>query len=166
MQAFPKDSANMQLGGSGPNNSRLNLDQFHGRGQDAYNDYSTSAVVDETGESLRRPNTTHRAQSFNPTDRTEAVHGDLTEGLGTSTFLEGAPASRAAIQRRESENRAAMEAEQQQQGLSRKKSIAQKIRAVRPRNTIYGNPDGVGTPTSPLGTGRSESNNNPFFKGL
>ena len=43
-------------------------------------------------------------------------------GLGTSTFLEGAPAARIAIERRETEEEAV--------GLTRKKSLAQKIRGV------------------------------------
>lgn len=166
MQAFPKDSVNMQLGGAGPLNSKLNLDQYHGTGQEAHVDYNEAAVMDEEVDYLRRPQP-DRSASFNPTARTEPVHGYETAGLGTSTFLEGAPASRAAIQRRESE----YEAAQQQvnaNGLSRKKSLAQRIKGVRPKIGDSGrmtSPEPLGTPTSPLGTGRSDQNNvNPFFK--
>lgn len=161
MQAFPKDSRNMSIGGSGPNHSRLNLDLFHGVGQEAHVDYNEAAVVDEDAEYMRRampPRTT----SFDPTERTEPVHGEESAGLGTSTFLEGAPASRAAIQRRESE----LENELNGLSLSRKKSLAQRIRAVRTgeRRGTTTSPEPNETATSPLGTAQSESNANPFFK--
>ncbi|KIW50034.1 hypothetical protein PV05_11658 [Exophiala xenobiotica] len=164
MQAFPKDSVNMQLGGAGPLNKKINLEQYHGTGQEAHVDYNEAAVVDEDVDYFRRP-PTERSTSFNPIARTEPVHGSETAGLGTSTFLEGAPASRAAIQRRESE----YEAQQQAlaNGLSRKKSLAQRIKSVRPKMSDGGrmtSPEPIGTPNSPLGTGRSESNANPFFK--
>src|ERR1700761_8532247 len=167
MQAFPKDSLNMQLGGSGPNNSKLNLEQYHGTGIEANRDYNHAAVPDADADLLRRP-LPERSASFNPTARTEPVHGDESAGLGTSTFLEGTPASRAAIQRRESEQEAAEQA--MAASLSRKKSLAQRIKSVRPRVNDTGRmtspePFPTVTPTSPLGTGRSEQNGvNPFFK--
>ncbi|EXJ85573.1 hypothetical protein A1O1_05938 [Capronia coronata CBS 617.96] len=166
IQAFPKDSVNMQLGGSGPLNSKLNLDQYHGRGQEAHVDYNEAAVADEDVEYLRRPQI-DRGASFNPTARTEPVHGEETYGLGTSTFLEGAPASRAAIQRRESEYEAAQQAANTA-GLSRKKSLAQRIKSVRPKYSDTGrmtSPEPMGVTGSPLGTGRSDQNaTNPFFQ--
>ncbi|EXJ64376.1 hypothetical protein A1O7_00712 [Cladophialophora yegresii CBS 114405] len=168
MQAFPKDSLNMQLGGSGPNNSKLNLDQYHGRGIEANRDYNHAAVQDADADYMRRP-LPERSASFNPTARTEPVHGHESAGLGTSTFLEGTPASRAAIQRRESEQEAADQA-MAAAGLSRKKSLAQRIKSVRPRVNDTGRmtspePFPAVSPTSPLGTGRSEQNGvNPFFK--
>jgi Pal1 cell morphology protein len=67
-----------------------------------------------------------RTEAFNATARVDPVHGDETLGLGTSTFLEGAPASRTAMQRRESET----EANLKSGGLQRKKSLAQKIRGI------------------------------------
>jgi hypothetical protein len=165
MQAFPKDSLNMQLGGSGPNNSKLDLDRIHGRGHEANFDYNAAALADSEGGYGRRP-LPERSASFNPTSRVEAVHGDESIGLGTSTFLEGAPASRAAIQRRESEMEAADQAVTQ--GLSRKKSLAQRIKSVRPRVNESGrmaSPEPFPTATSPLATGKSEQNGaNPFFK--
>lgn len=165
MQAFPKDSINMQLGGSGPLNKKLNVDQYHGMGQEAHVDYNEAAVGDDYSDYYRRPQV-DRSTSFNPTARIEPVHGSETIGLGTSTFLEGAPASKAAIQRRESENEAAQLANAS--GLSRTKSLAQRIKAVRPKISESGrviSPEPVGTPNSPLGTGKSEQNNpNPFFK--
>ena len=167
MQAFPKDSLNMQLGGSGPNNSKLNLEQIHGRGQEANLDFNGAAVPDADAEYMRRP-LPERSGSFNPTAKAEPVHGHESAGLGTSTFLEGTPASRAAIQRRESEQAAAERA--MAAGLTRKKSLAQRIKSVRPRVNETGRmtspePLPLASPTSPLGSGRSEQNGaNPFFK--
>ncbi|KAK5296674.1 Pal1 cell morphology protein-domain-containing protein [Cryomyces antarcticus] len=121
MQAFPVGSANNALGGSGPVNKSINVDQFHGRGVEGFTDYATSGVE----ETRKRPSV-ERAISFNPKDRVEPVHGEESIGLGTSTFLEGAPASRTAIQRRESDN----EASAFGSSLTRKRSLAQRIRGI------------------------------------
>ena len=166
MQAFPKDSLNMQLGGSGPNNAKLNIDQYHGFGIEANKDYNHAALPD--GDGYARRQLPERSASFNPIARSEPIHGQESTGLGTSTFLEGAPASRAAIQRRESEQEAADQA--MASSLSRKKSLAQRIKSVRPRVNETGRmtspePFPAVVPTSPLDTGKSEQNvANPFFK--
>lgn len=169
MQAFPKDSRNMALGGSGPNNSNIDLAQFHGRGEEGYNDYSTSAVMDEFGDGVKRPNTAVRSASFHPITRVEPLHGEESMGLGTSTFLEGAPASRAALQRRESDIDDIQTGTGG--GLGRKKSLAMKIRGIsnnragaggRATSTDLG--ERWGTPTSPLRTSQSVQDSNPFFK--
>lgn len=102
----------MALGGSGPVSSRLDLDKFHGRGQESFSEYAATRKVDTT--------------VVDPTARAPAVHGEETYGLGTSTHLEGAPASRNALQRRVSEDPSAAEGS----GLSRKKSIAQRFRGM------------------------------------
>ena len=157
----------MQLGGSGPNNAKLNIDQFHGVGTEANKDYNHAAVQDADADYLRRPQP-ERSASFNPTAKTEPLHGHESAGLGTSTFLEGAPASRAAIQRRESEQEASDQ--MMASGLSRKKSLAMRIKSVRPRVNEAGRvtspePFPAVIPASPLGTGRSDQNGaNPFFK--
>jgi hypothetical protein len=164
MQAFPKDSRNMNLGGSGPNNSKLNLDLIHGTGHDAHHEYNDAPAYDEDAAYMRPKTSSRNAPFIDPAAR-EPVHGEETFGLGTSTFLEGAPASRAAIQRRESEYEAQQRLENAN-GLSRTKSLAQKIGAVRrprePRQAT--SPEPVYSPTTPLGTGKSETTNNPFFK--
>jgi len=118
MQAFAKDSANMALGGSGPLRSRLDLDKFHGREQEGFLEFSAT----------RKPDTV----VINPTERIEQVHGAQTDGLGTSTFLEGAPASRSALQRRESEDQQATMQDNNAMGggLTRKKSLAQRFRGM------------------------------------
>lgn len=165
MQAFPKDSRNMQLGGSGPNNSNIDLAQFHGRGEEGYKDYSTSAVADGYGENSKRP-LTGRSASFHPITRVEPLHGEESMGLGTSTFLEGAPASKTAIQRRESDFEEVMNGAG---GLSRKKSLAMKIRGISNNRTAAGRPtspvvaaDKVHSPRPT--TGYSLHDTNPFFR--
>ncbi|KAF1996547.1 Pal1-domain-containing protein [Amniculicola lignicola CBS 123094] len=179
MEAFPIDSANNALGGSGPVNKNIDLETFHGRGAEGFTDFSSAS--DKT---LKRPEVEARTVSFDPKSsvsfdpkgRADVIHGDESYGLGTSTFLEGAPASRAAIQRRESENQQAIASGD----LGRKKSIAQRIRGIsQPRRGFgEGNPritspearygHGMRTPGSPPAqpqtTGVVKTNeSNPFF---
>ena len=176
MQAFPKDSANNMLGGSGPVNKQLDINQFHGRGAEGFTDYSTSGIpsTDSTHEPFSAGGRGQRPAAgngiiMNTTARVEPVHGDESMGLGTSTFLEGAPASRTAIKRRESES------ETQTFGtigsLARKASLAQRIRGISNNRTNIGpsgrmtSPDFVyqrtNLPTSPGQSNTGE--NNPFF---
>lgn len=127
LQAFPEDSSNMALGGAGPVNKNIDLDLFHGRNPEGWNDYaSTGTAPDSVGRSAEGVN-------FDPTTRIEPVHGPTSLGLGTSTFLDGAPASRSAMARRTSEtdqglNGGGLGAGGGGGGLQRKKSLAQRIR--------------------------------------
>lgn len=141
MQAFPVGSANNALGGSGPVHKGIDYDAYHGRHAQGYADYNVStqpALNDNEYINFRRPNLNERSHSytvkeapaFSAKENIELVHGEPTAGLGTSTFMEGTPASRAALLRRESET-----AEENLQngaggGLSRKRSIAQKFRGM------------------------------------
>lgn len=118
MQAFPKGSTNMALGGAGPNNSNIDLNLFHGRMEEGHTDFATAA---------RR--NADSGNNFDPTSRVEPVHGSESMGLGTSTFLDGAPASRSAMARRQSENETSIG---QNGGLARKKSLAQRLRGRGP----------------------------------
>ena len=141
MQAFPVNSANNALGGSGPINKHIDLDSFHGRGAEGFTDFASGAR--ETDMFKKRPELEGRSLSFNPKDRADIIHGEETVGLGTSTFLEGAPASRTAIQQRELD-----EANNAQNGgLGRKKSIAQRIRGISQPRRGFG--DGNPRITSP-----------------
>lgn len=190
MQAFAKDSANNAIGGSGPVNKNIDLAQFHGRGEEGFTDYSKSGVNNSVTEDIEpyagasapvrhgrgvRPGV-DRASSFNPTDRVEPVHGDESLGLGTSTFLEGAPAPRAVLQRRESESDNGGFGNTG--GLGRKKSLVQKIRSInrsdRSATAPMRSPDferAPQSPTSPRETPLSgggmpkikETNQSPFF---
>jgi hypothetical protein len=159
MQAFPADSANNALGGSGPLNKNIDLDRFHGRGEDAFNDYSQSRIQPIT----------KTVQAINPTDRVEQIHTTETYGLGTSTFLDGAPASRKALERRESESEPS---NLLGGGLSRKKSLAVRLRGLSQNRNAVTSPDGNGAPSSPgqvqSAGGRARiaattKESNPFF---
>jgi len=114
MEAFPANSANMALGGAGPLNSGIDLDRFHGRGEEAFDQFGSTRKAD--------------ANIIDPTRRGDYVHGTESTGLGTSTFLDGAPASRRDITRRDSDDKATGLAPGG--GLSRKKSIAQRFRGM------------------------------------
>ncbi|KAJ5549411.1 hypothetical protein N7513_006645 [Penicillium frequentans] len=159
MQAFPKNSTNMALGGSGPVNANIDLNLFHGRTEEGFNDYNSGLS--------RNPETVQ----MDAKTALEPVHGAQTMGLGTSTFLDGAPASRSAIARRESANEAQLA---QNGGLQRKKSLAQRLRGKSGTGRLA-SPGRVGSPTeqgtlSPpqLGSSHSASSRtnerNPFFQ--
>ncbi|KAL9111857.1 MAG: hypothetical protein Q9227_003707 [Pyrenula ochraceoflavens] len=178
MQAFPKDSRNMMLGGSGPNRSNLDLNQIHGVTEQGFNDFSNTAGEDYVAvNNAARPWNPERSQSygFNAHTKSDPVHGDESMGLGTSTFLEGAPASRAALERHQNEQETAMQQQNAGAGLGRKKSLAQRIRGINnrpgPGRSGMTSPDSAGlertmSPTSPgSGTPSSAKNErNPFFK--
>ncbi|TQS36786.1 hypothetical protein Golomagni_02755 [Golovinomyces magnicellulatus] len=147
MQAFPKDSLNNVLGGGGPINIRPDHALFLGnKNEEAFNDYSKGGTNFNETESYDNSlsftgNSRQESNVLSATNRVEPIHGEETLGLGTSTFLEGAPASRNAMQRRASET------VQVDLTLSRSKSIAQKFRGINvprreinPRITVTDNP--------------------------
>ncbi|THV48404.1 hypothetical protein BGAL_0250g00030 [Botrytis galanthina] len=169
MQAFAKDSANNSLGGGGPLNKKPDHATFMGNNDaEAHLDYSRGGdKVDNFEPYTHRPGMPSRTESAieSATTRVEPVHGEESMGLGTSTFLEGAPASRSAVQKNQNEQ-LGMDG-----GLSRKKSLAQKIRGINSRRD-YGpsgrmtSPEGMYNATSPDGytPGGSRVNEaNPFF---
>ena len=180
MQAFPKDSANNVIGGSGPVNKNIDLNRFHGVGEDSFADFNRNAAK-ENGQRRQgsrdldfgpqvRPQP-DRGGSFDPSAKVDMLHGDETFGLGTSTFFEGTPAARVAIERRESDVEPVT--------LGRKKSLAQRIRGIsngRERRYVPGsNSHGLSPEaryertTSPEGVQsaggmRKLSEKNPFFQ--
>lgn len=166
MQAFPKDSLNNIIGGSGPLNKRPDHATFMGNGdEEAFKDYATSARDDPNRSKAVMP-------VFDPTSRGMILHGDESLGLGTSTFLEGTPAARTAIQRREEERTLAGA----DGGLQRKKSLAQRIRNINRGPRDYQgsgrNPDGIynnrrpsdATPQTSSSMQTPGSERNPFFQ--
>lgn len=142
----------MALGGGGPVNSRLDLDKFHGRGEEGFADYSATSKPDNPAvDPVMQRAKMDRQMSFNPHDRVEQVHGPETFGLGTSTFLDGAPASKRALEARESEEQSlAQQNAANGGGLARKKSLAQRFRGIsqpRRRGTDeYGNGPRITSP--------------------
>ncbi|KAH8708556.1 Pal1 cell morphology protein-domain-containing protein [Phaeosphaeriaceae sp. PMI808] len=163
MEAFPVDSANNSLGGSGPLNSKIDLDRIHGRGAEGFTDFGNT----ETDPWKKSQPVTE----FSAKGRADIIHGEQSHGLGTSTFIEGAPASRKAIQEEQEAQRALADS-----GLGRKKSIAQRFRGIsQPRRFGDGpritSPDArYGAATSPNGpysagavSQTTSSEKNPFF---
>ncbi|KAK0729884.1 Pal1 cell morphology protein-domain-containing protein [Lasiosphaeris hirsuta] len=142
MQAFPKDSLNNVLGGSGPLNKRPDHAAFLGQHDDeAFKEWSTVKDRADAGEFM--PTRKGEVPVFDPLSRGSILHGDESLGLGTSTFLEGTPAARTAIQKSEQEQAA----ETVNEGLQRKKSLAQRIRGINRGGREYQgsgrtNPDG------------------------
>ncbi|KAH7409407.1 Pal1 cell morphology protein-like protein [Cadophora sp. MPI-SDFR-AT-0126] len=169
MQAFPKDSLNNVLGGGGPLNKRPDHATFLGQAdEEAFKDYSKGGAGANGYEPYDIP--VARPAGSQPvvqsaTTRVEPIHGEETLGLGTSTFLEGAPASRAALQRRESEQTSPTEAG----GLGRKKSLAQKIRGINGPRRDFGpsgritSPEGMYSPELRTPGGSKVNETNPFF---
>lgn len=109
-----------------------------------------------------RPSVGIRSTSFDPRSKTEPVHGVETVGLGTSTFLEGAPAPKSAIKAANDDDY------EDGGGLARKKSLVQKIKGRRGTTGAGGDrsPPPLSGPllASANGTPSLDSAYNPFFK--
>ncbi|KAF3933295.1 hypothetical protein ABW20_dc0103507 [Dactylellina cionopaga] len=135
MQAFPEGSKNNVLGGFDFDLKTSDHNNLFGtREPEAYLDFAAGrrgSAVDEVYETIR-PNS-KRAQSFDPANR-PVIHGDVSLGLGSSTFLEGTPAAKKAIEKAQSEEeviRPITSAGNKDGGsLQRKKSLAQKFRGI------------------------------------
>ena len=179
MHAFPAGSANNAVGGSGPLNKNIDMDTFHGRGAEGFTDYAASGG-DQVEPFGRKRNSADR-DPFNPKGN-DVIHGAESYGLGTSTFLEGAPASKTDIERRTYE---ADVVPTLHHGPARSRSIAQRIRGLsQPRRQFADNGRftspvdryGVRSPKSPVaysagGTATASSRSqgkhdeqNPFFE--
>ena len=177
MEAFPAGSANQSLTGFGPMPEKGDHSKVYGnRDAEAYNDFSMSAARRGSSDDiLKRPGNL-RATSFDPVARVEPVHGDETLGLGSSTFLDGAPASKKAILQQIEEAQQA-EALGEKGGLGRKKSLSHKIRGLSGGKGRFnadstsrrrGSDDGIPlpdrfSPTTSYAVPRKKSENNPFF---
>ena len=179
MQAFPPDSANNSLTGFGVASEKGDHSRLFGnRGEEAYSDFSMSAARRGSSDDVLKAGGNLRTTAFDPIARVEPVHGDETLGLGSSTFLDGAPASRKAILQQISETH---QAEQQTEkgALGRKKSLSHKIRGLSGGRSRF-NPDGSNrrrgsdegapyfdtrfSPTTPSpAIPRRQNENNPFF---
>ncbi|KAI3327014.1 Pal1-domain-containing protein [Xylariaceae sp. AK1471] len=156
MQAFAKDSANNTIGGAGPLNRRPDHKLFLGQEpHDASTMYAAKPRKDEM-------------ELFDPKQRGDFEYGEETLGLGSSTFLEGTPATQAAIVR--NQNETAQEAAES--GLGRKKSVVQRFKSIKRGPKDYGefgrvtSPEAYYTPKLPTGglsTGGSANERNPFF---
>jgi hypothetical protein len=170
MQAFPKDSLNNSLGGFGPVSKQADHSTFLGNAtEEAFRDYSgNKGAVASTGLPATEARDPRSPVLIDPVARGSVVHGDESHGLGTSTFLEGTPATRTAIARhREEQAQVAVET-----GMQRKKSLAHRIRNINkvPRDFNASgrmtNPEAAYARRSPsaLSPGSNpETENNPFL---
>ncbi|KAJ6258419.1 hypothetical protein Dda_6459 [Drechslerella dactyloides] len=135
MQAFPEGSKNNVLGGFDfdiKTNDHSHL--FGNRDPEAYLDFAAGrrgSAADDVYDATRP--SSKRTQSFDPINR-PMIHGDESLGLGTSTFLEGTPATKKAIEKAQAEEdimRPTTSAGYKDSGgLQRKKSLAQKFRGI------------------------------------
>ncbi|KAI1755867.1 Pal1-domain-containing protein [Xylaria castorea] len=162
MQAFAKDSANNTIGGAGPLNKRPDHKLFMGQEpHDASSMYATR-------KDPNKPRT-HEMELFDPKQRGDVEYGEETLGLGSSTFLEGTPATRTAIARNQEES--AQEAAET--GLGRKKSVVQRFKSIKrgPRDyesgrvtspeAYQGHSPRPSLPSAGISAGMGERN--PFF---
>jgi hypothetical protein len=157
MQAFPEGSLNNTIGGSGPLNARPDHATFMGQQDDeAFKEWAKGKNGMDGKET----------PLFDPLAR-NILHGDESLGLGTSTFLEGTPAPKTAIQKREDERAAQAMSE----GLQRKKSLAHRIRNINRGDRNFqpsgrgSNPDGYGArrPSQGGPASASATEGSPFF---
>ncbi|KAF8418823.1 Pal1 cell morphology protein-domain-containing protein [Tirmania nivea] len=178
MEAFPADSANQSLTGFGPMPEKGDHSKVYGnRDAEAYNDFSMSAGRHGSSDDVLKKPGNLRSTSFDPVARVEPVHGDETLGLGSSTFLDGAPASKKAILQQIEEAQQA-EALGEKGGLGRKKSLSHKLPGFSRSKGRFtadttsrrrGSEDGVPppdtrfSPTTPSTVPRKKSENNPFL---
>ena len=155
MQAFPKDSLNNSIGGAGPINARPDHRYLMGQGEDeAFKDFSKQQTLPSSGKII--------AGIYDPTQRGTVLHGDQSLGLGTSTFLEGTPAARTAIQRREAERAQDV----LDNPLQRKKSLAQRFRSNKRAPREHHQARAFSTDSGPASvgasSGRYRSERDPF----
>ncbi|TGJ84880.1 hypothetical protein E0Z10_g3881 [Xylaria hypoxylon] len=158
MQAFAKDSANNTIGGAGPLNKRPDHKLF--MGQEPH-DASTMYAAKDLSRSK-----VHEMDLFDPKQRGDYEYGEETLGLGSSTFLEGTPATRTAIARNQEES--AQEAAES--GLGRKKSVVHRFKSIKRGPRDYGESGRVTSPGAyhghsprPSQPGNNVGEGNPFF---
>ena len=157
----------------GPANSTQTHATFLGHNDpEAFRDYARGGANQPQYEGYAPSKQTANVQSAN--SKVEPVHGEESMGLGTSTFLDGAPASKAAIQKSKQEEAEAANFTTNGGGLGRKKSIAQKIRGISNSNRgrdyrgagpQFRSAEPYYSPTSPRYTpgGTKQTEHNPFF---
>ncbi|KAG5355767.1 Protein PAL1 [Yarrowia sp. B02] len=112
--AFPVNGANNALGPAKP--SEEQIDAWGRTETEAFSDFSAPHMAPSGPQVQRQEGNTR----FDPTNKADQVHGAASQGLGTSTFLDGAPASQADIE--------ASYHQDKNSGLGRKKSLAQRVR--------------------------------------
>lgn len=126
--AFPADGPNSSIKGSNHKNYKEHTIKYiNGLRDDDDDDLYTASVTrsnvpslprNESQDTIAAIKASSNIITFDSNAKADPVHGQTTLGLGSSTFLDGTPASAAATQE-ESLHRA--------NGLARKKSIKQRL---------------------------------------
>jgi hypothetical protein len=173
--AFAKDSTAMSMSAGPPVQPVYFGD--HVSNAESFADYGgPGSLAGGSGSGKMRPAPALRSSSFDPTMKVDPIHGYESVGLGTSTFLEGAPASRAAMMARTNSENSAVMAEQgdgsrpratsdNASGLGRKKSVIQRIRgAYKGRQESNGGPSRTQSPG--MQTGEPASSSPPAYASL
>lgn len=133
VMAFPADGPNTSMKAFGPgfgNNDRMNLAFGYGDGDDqneivgrVSTKKGVQPPVTKTNWSSHDPQSTYTPKlnpsvvAFDVNEKSAPIHGLTTAGLGSSTFLDGAPAPRSDEYLNTNSN-----------GLGRKKSLVQRLR--------------------------------------
>ncbi|KAH3671373.1 hypothetical protein WICMUC_004670 [Wickerhamomyces mucosus] len=130
VMAFPVDGANNSIRGSNSGKKDATYKYIHGRVDD-YDDYENDDLYTSNGPnaSYSRSNSTIDAikpihgsiEHLDTTIKANKIHGETTLGLGSSTFLDGAPASKSS-EFEDATHRANIG------GLNRKKSLREKLK--------------------------------------
>lgn len=144
VMAFPADGPNNSIGGASAKKSALNevfgreeidddddlyKSRAPNRGVTAGSNGSTSTL------DAIKPNAKTVTQ-FDVKGRTHAVHGPTTEGLGSTTFLDGAPASKIAIR----DDIKQHVHQTRTGGVQRKKSLTQRLQVTGGSNAATTEP--------------------------
>lgn len=136
VMAFPADGPNNSIGGASAKKSALN--EVFGREEiddddELYRTRGSNRALSSSGDlsgststlDAIKPNAKTVSQ-FDAKGKSQVVHGPTTAGLGSTTFLDGAPASNAAIRddikNHSHQNRIG--------GLQRKKSLTQRLQVA------------------------------------
>lgn len=126
--AFPVNGPNNTLDGVDYRRGNQNTEnRIMGRADnEAFEEFSLGVPQKEQQEVQQaQPLIRDNSGGFDPTMKSNPVHGNTTMGLGTSTFLEGAPAPKPVKTDQAEEDQQPL---QQQNQIKRKKSIMQRLR--------------------------------------
>lgn len=121
VMAFPADGPNSSI--AGPTATKSVIKEVFGH-DDVDDDYlykpNGSTIINSSTTTVDaiKPNSNDVTQ-FDAKMKTELVHGPTTAGLGSTTFLDGAPAAPAAIKDA---------ANKESSGIQRKKSFSQRLK--------------------------------------
>jgi len=132
MKAFAADSANNSLGGKMPIRKAGGYVDVNGLElKESHEDYNVAPKLNPREERETEPSTMGEKPNYfgyiNYTERSNSIYGVESTGLGTSTFLEGAPASASAQTAQEQYEEVG---NLPPSGLVRKNTLVNRIRAL------------------------------------